>query len=262
MARSATDAMWATLAGQTGSPDVPFEPGTLAGLPAPARRFLGRCLPGGVPLTTAVVLEMEGEIKLGKRWMPFRADQVLRAGVGFVWRPVVGRSIVRFVGSDVLGPGAARMAFKLHGLIPVVRASGPAIARSAAGRLAGETVAWLPQALTPQAGARWRGVDGERAIVTLVAAAETIDVEVTVAADGRLDSLSLQRWKDSAEPPGFEPFGGRVEAEHVTDDGVRIAGGGIVGWGWGSPAWEEGEFFHYRITSYRPVRTGSRPGSG
>ncbi|MFA9565268.1 MAG: DUF6544 family protein [Acidimicrobiales bacterium] len=66
------------------------------------------------------------------------------------------------------------MEFRLHGLVPVAQASGPDVARSAAGRLAAETVAWVPQALTPQAGA----VDDEHAVVKSDFAGETVDVEV------------------------------------------------------------------------------------
>ena len=56
------------------------------------------------------------------------------------------------------------MHFRLHGLIPVVHSSGPDIARSGAGRLAAETVAWLPQALVPQSGAQWTPIDQHRAL--------------------------------------------------------------------------------------------------
>lgn len=59
---------------------------------------------------------------VGSRWMPFAADQVLRAGVGFVRKPIVGGHVVRFVGADILGPDGARKEFRLHGLIPVATA--------------------------------------------------------------------------------------------------------------------------------------------
>lgn len=239
---------WATLAEPTAAPVPRFDPETLVGLPAPTRRLLGRALPVGTPLRSTVTVEMRGEIKLG-RWLPFRADQILAAGVGFVWQPVVGGRVLRFTGADLLGPGEARMEFRLHGVVPVARASGSDVARSAAGRLAAETVAWLPQALTPQAGAQWTAIDDARAVVTLEAAGATVEVGVEVDADGRLRSIGLQRWKDSDDPPGERPFGGTVDEELLTAAGVRIAGAGAVGWGWGTPQWDEGEFFRYRVTS-------------
>lgn len=230
-----------------------FDPATLDSLPAPAQRFLTRALPTGVPLSTTVELTMEGEIKLGGRWLPFTADQILRAGVGFVWAPTVGGRIIRFTGADVLGPTDARIEFRFHGRIPVVRGSGPDVERSAVGRLAAETVAWLPQALTPQVGATWIGIDDERATVTINAAGQSVEVNVAIDGDGQLTRLGLQRWKDSAKPPGFVAFGGAVHSLHTTDNGAVIAGSGIVGWDWDTPKQGGGEFFRYTITSAHPV---------
>ncbi len=209
--------------------------------------MLLRAIPAGAPLASAIELTMSGEIKLGRGWLPFTADQILRAGVGFVWRPIVGGRLIRFTGADVLGPDGAEVDFRLHGRLPVVRASGPDVDRSARGRLAAETVAWLPQALTPQAGARWAALDHHRAIVTIDAAGEPTGVEVTIDDEGQLRALALERWKDSAEPPAFAPFGGAVDGLFSTDDGVAIASRGTVGWGWGTAGQADGEFFRYTI---------------
>lgn len=225
-----------------------FDAGTLGHLPPPAQRFLGSALPDGVPLHDAVHLSMSGEIKLAGRWLPFTAEQILRAEVGFVWAPVVGGRLIRFVGADALGPEGARIEFRLHGRIPIVRGAGPDIARSAHGRLAAETVAWLPAALTPQAGARWTAVDEHRATVTVRGPGEPTDIEITVDSDGALKSMSLQRWKDSAKPPAFAPFGGTVDSGFVTGEGIRVAGSGTVGWDWDTPRAGGGSFFRYEIT--------------
>ena len=163
------------------------------------------------------------------------------------WRPAPAW----FVGADLLGPDDARMEFRLHGLIPVAKASGPDVTRSAAGRLAAETIAWLPQAATPQAGARWTPVDEQRATVTVDAASADVDVTVCVSEDGHLTSINLQRWNEAADPPAAAPFGAEIHHEYTTGDGVRIAGSGHVGWGHRTPTWSEGEFFHYSITASR-----------
>ena len=243
------DSTWATLAAEAAAELLPFDPATLDGLPPPARRFLARALPAGVPLSPMVELGMEGEIKLGGRWLGFTAEQILRAGVGFVWAPVVGGRLLRFVGADALGPDGARMEFRLHGRIPIVRGTGPDIRRSAQGRLAAETVVWLPQAVAPQSGARWIGVDDDRAIVTINAAGTDVDVEVEVDQDGQIRWLGLQRWNGSAKPPAYGSFGGSVDAIHTAGNGVRIAGDGTVGWDWHTPEQSDGVFFRYRITA-------------
>ena len=244
-----SQALWDQLATEPRpAPLARFDPDSLDTLPAPAVRWLSRALPAGVALVDTAELTMSGHIKIGNRWMPFTARQILRASVGFVWRPTVGGRLLRFVGADILGPDDARMEFRLHGFIPVARASGPDTARSAAGRLAAETIAWLPQAVTPQTGAVWRSVDDDTAVVTVDAAGETIDVHVTVDPEGRLASLQLQRWNDAADPPAAQPFGGPVTTEHIAENRVRVAGTGRVGWGYGTPAAEDGQFFSYAIT--------------
>ncbi len=243
----AADAAWARLAAPPSSPPAPFDRSSLDGLPPPARRFLARALPAGGARGGPIVVTMEGDIRLGPRWLPFRARQVLRPGVGFVWRPVVGGRILRIEGVDVLCDGHGRTAFRLQGIVPLVRAEGTDVARSAAGRLAGETVLWAPQALVPAAGARWRALDGDRAAVTLPAGGRDVEVEVEVGPDGALRSVRLDRWDTRSTPAHLSSFGGPVTSEHVTDAGARIAGVGWGGWGWGTADGADGGFFRYRV---------------
>ncbi len=243
------DATWAELASPTTTTPPRFDPATLSDLPAPAQRYLRRVLPDGVGLSSVVRLSMAGEIKLGGRWLPFSARQILRAGTGFVWAPVVGGRLLRFVGADALGVTGARLEFRLHGLIPVVRSSGPDVRRSAEGRLAAETVVWLPQALAPQSGARWSGIDDRRAVVSLDAGGTSVDVEVDVDDGGALRSLELQRWSDAVTPGGYKSFGGSVDSTLAAENGVGVAGSGDVGWDWATPQRAEGVFFRYRLTS-------------
>lgn len=249
------DSTWTTLASPRASPST-FNPDSLDGLPAPAQRLLERALPPATPLHSVVVAEMTGELKLGSHWLGFRAEQILVASTGFVWRALVGGWLVRFSGADEMGPDGASMEFRLHGLIPVVRAKGPDVERSAAGRLAAETVAWLPQALAPQSGAQWTPIDDDRATVTLRGPYGATSVEVVVADDGRLLSVGLDRWNGAAKPPELQPFGGDVGSEFVTDEGVRVGNDLTVGWGWHTGWWPSGTFFLGRL---RTVRHGASP---
>lgn len=227
-----------------------FDPKEVTHLPSPARRMLVYALSPGVQLTPTVILEMDGEIKL-KKWVPFQARQVLRAGSGFVWLATAGRPPIVFKGGDIYWQGRGSLDFRAWGLIRVARAAGRDIDRSAAGRLAAEMAAWTPQALTPQMGAVWTGIDESRAVVTLHAGNETTDVTVTVDPQGHLVDLSTQRWGDPVPGKfGLHPFGGSVTG--ITDfGGIRIATVGQVGWEWGTTRQPEGEFFRYRITEAR-----------
>ena len=72
------DSTWATLAAAASEPPS-FDPATLGGLPPPAQRLLARALPAGVTLSPMVELAMEGEIKLGGRWLGFTAEHAINA---------------------------------------------------------------------------------------------------------------------------------------------------------------------------------------
>ncbi len=232
----------------SGRPEF-FDPSTIVNLPEPAQRFLRAAIPSNAPLATGIHLEMTGRIKLGV-WLPFTARQVLRAEVGLVWSADVGNRLVRFSGADVLGPDGAQMRFALFGRVPVVNATGPDLERSAAGRLAAETVAWLPQALTPQAGARWWPLDRTRATVTLPGPSGPTDVDLTVDDRGRVVGIELQRWNTGAKPPRAEPFGGMV-TDTLDVAGVTIAGAGSVGWSADAANHDDASFFRYRVTGAR-----------
>ena len=70
---------------------------------------------------------MRGSIKLGKRWLPFRARETLTPHVGFVW---AGRVAGVIAGSDSLVDGVGTLDWKLLGLVHVAHADGPDITRS------------------------------------------------------------------------------------------------------------------------------------
>jgi hypothetical protein len=88
---------WDRLRRRDGRPPA-FDPGTVAGLPGPARRGLRHAIAPGTPLWPSVELTMRGEIRLGT-WRRFTARQVLAPPHGFVWRPGPGCSVSRSPGS-------------------------------------------------------------------------------------------------------------------------------------------------------------------
>ncbi len=221
-------------------------------LPDAARRFLDHALPADLTSACGTVLDMEGAIRL-RRWMPFRARQILHPTCGFVWNATVGRLPLRFSGGDALWRDAASLEFRLLGLVPIARASGPDTLRSAIGRLAVETAAWAPQALHPATGAVWRALDANRAVVTRVIGGESVDVVVTVGSDGELREVLTQRWGEpSPDPLGRHPFGGTI-TETGTFSGVTIATAGTVGWHHGTDRQAEGEFFRFRVVDAKPA---------
>jgi hypothetical protein len=237
---------WEALAAGAGTAE-PFDPAAVAGLPAAARRWLTHAIAPGTPLAPSVVLTMRGEIRLGA-WRRFTATQVLAPPRGFVWAATARVLGLPVTGFDRYSRGSGQMDWRLAGLVPVMRASGADVTRSAAGRLAGE----MALAPTTYRGATWTaGADDDSAVATWRIDEQEESAEFSVAADGRLLGVLMQRWGNpSGEPFGRYPFGVAVEAER-TLAGVTIASQLRAGWWWGTERQAEGEFFRARITGVR-----------
>lgn len=223
-----------------------FDPSMVEGLPAPARRLLLRAIAPGTPLASSVELRMRGTIQLDREREPMamRAEQLLRHGDGFAWRARVASGAMRIRGYDRLLGGTGEMRWWLYGVVPVVRADGDDYDRSAAGRLAAETIWLLPSALLPAAGAEWEPVDDSTARVRLPWTGETEPVEVTVDDDGRPTRVSIRRWNgDPANGPvGRLPFIADSMARERTFDGYSIPTTVRAGWRLDAP--DAFPFFH------------------
>ncbi len=220
----------------------------VAGLPDPARRYLLGAIAPGAPLTRAARLTMRGEIRLGARWLGYRAEEVLAPERGFVWSARVAGVIT---GSDHVLDGEGGLDWRVLGLVPVVRASDPDVARSSAGRAGAEAV-WLPTALLPSAGVRWRALDDHRASVGIRVGGVELDVTLTLGPDGRLRSVRFMRWGDPDATGTFgpHPFGMDVLA-HGRFGPFTIPVAGRAGWFHGTERFDEGEFFRFHVTGMR-----------
>jgi hypothetical protein len=170
---------------------------------------------------------MHGEILVG-RWRPFRARQILDPGAGFTWAATAGRSPLAIRGWDRYADGAGAMRWTVLG-IPVVRASGPDVTRSAAGRLAGETV--LSPAFALGGGVAWApGEDDDHAVFRLRIGSWEHAVTVTVDARGGLVAVDLPRWGDP-HCDGFGMHGFHVRCEGgVTHMGITVPRAIHAGW--------------------------------
>lgn len=174
-----------------------FDPAALADLPEPARRWLTRAIRPGAPLARRAALEMHGEIRLGRHWHGFTAEQVLMPQSGFVWaaRTHVGHLPIN--GFDAYAAGVGLMRWRMLGL-PVQADTGADVTLSALDRLAAEATL-LPTSLVH---ASWRpGPDADTAVYAHHVAGRHARSHVTirVAPDGRLLRVAMRRW---AAPEG------------------------------------------------------------
>jgi hypothetical protein len=237
---------WEALARPTGHPGT-FDPAGVDDLPAPVGRWLRRTIAPGAPLRRSVELTMHGEIRIG-RWVPFVAAQVLSAGSGYVWAAEAGRWPLSIRGYDRFSDGTGEMRWRLLGLLPVMSARDADVTRSAAGRLAGETMLLPAAALDPAL--TWRPVDDLRATADVDAGGYVHHVTVTVDDEGRLRSVSLPRWGDP-DRSGYAERSFVVDFDgEDTFDGYTVPIGVQAGWDSGSPgaaAGDGGVFFRATI---------------
>jgi hypothetical protein len=227
--------------------EVVFSSEPAANLPDVARRYLEHAIAPGTPLASAVRLRMHGEIKLQRRWRPFRAEQVLCRGREMIWNATVRMNGLPIRGFDRLVNGAGAMQWRLLGIIPLMSASGPDITRSALGRIAGESV-WLPSALCSGEAVTWTALSPNSVQANFLTVDEPAKLTLTVDERGRLQTVSLPRW---GNPEGaafhYADFGGFVEQEN-TFAGYTIPTRLRLGWHFGTDRFEpEGEFFRVTI---------------
>jgi hypothetical protein len=125
-------------------------------------------------------------------------------------------------------------------------ASGPDITRSAAGRLAAESM-WLPSMLC-DAAVTWDTPDPFHVTAHLPIAGRVIPVTMTIGEHGEVRRTAMLRWGNPNRSPFAErQFGALVEAEH-TFDGYTIPTRIRVAWYPGTERFDTvGEFFRCTI---------------
>jgi hypothetical protein len=235
---------WAELSAPTVQPSL-FDPAMIAGLPESARRYLTHAIDPGTPLWQSVEISMTGHIKIGA-WRPFTATQVVAPRLGYIWAADARLFGLPVIGYDRLSDGTGEMRWRLLDLLPVVRADGADVARSAAGRLASE-IALIPTAFS---GATWTGGGTpDTAVATWGAGEHQERVELQLGPAGQLQSILMQRWGNpDGSPFARYPFGVSVDGER-TDAGVTLPANVRAGWWRGTDRQDAGEFFRARITT-------------
>lgn len=241
-AEAALDQLWDSASGPA---DHRFHAAQIAHLPRAAQGYLEHSIAPGTYLASAVRLRMHGEIKL-RRWLPFSAEQVIAWDRGMIWRATIRLSGLPITGYDRLVDGIGTLRWRLLGVIPVMSAGGPHITRSAAGRLAAESV-WLPSVLCAQK-VRWTAEGESHVWAAVEAAGHHANLGLTTDHSGRLLALQLLRW---GNPEGDEfhdvAFGGVVEEERAFQ-GYTIPRRLRIGWYYGTDRFEnDGEFFRVTV---------------
>lgn len=224
-----------------------FSPAETDGLPDAVRHYFAASVAEGTPLARSARFWMRGSIKVGGRWLRFRATQLESPHGGFVWAARAGTVIV---GSDRYVGGAGGMDWRILGLVPVAHASGADVTRSAAGRGMAEAI-WVPTALLPRFGVRWTEVDPRTISYSYELDGYVTTVQLALDEEGLPTAVDFERWGDPDETGTWSAhrFGFEVK-RHATFGGVTIPATGAAGWRPRTEGWKEGEFFRSEIVRY------------
>jgi len=226
-----------------------FDHEEIRDLPAPVRKYFRAAVSQGSPVIRTARITMTGHIKIG-RWIPFRAEETLTPHRGFVWAARAGGIISGF---DRYVDGNGAMDWRILGLLPVMRATGPDVSRSAAERAAAEAI-WIPTSLLPRMGATWSAPGPTEISVEFGIDDHHVTLDMSLTPKGHPQSVHLQRWGDPDRNGSFElhPFGGEFTS-HATFGGLTIPTRGALGWHHGTHGWDTGEFFRFTITGYEAL---------
>ena len=217
-----------------------FDPEAVDELPEVARRYLRHAIEPGTPLARRVDLRMSGQFNLGGRlgWVPFSATETIAIDRGFLWEATVTAPAgLRLSGADHYVDGTGGLRFSAWGVLPIARASGPAVDRSSAGRFLAESF-WLPTAFLPRNGAEWEGIDESRARVVVPESGTIEPLTLEIDESGALRSVETMRVRGEQPDEGPIPFGG-VVADERTWDGYTIPSRVRAGWRLGTDRAEE-----------------------
>jgi Family of unknown function (DUF6544) len=230
-----------------GPPAGVFTPEAVGHLPEAAARWLTAAIAPGTSLTRAAVVRMHGLIRIGE-WRAFTATQAVSPSVGFIWAATARVAALPVSGFDRYCNGNGQMRWRLLGAIPVMSAVGPHVDRSAAGRLAAESVL-VPTAFDQAA---WTpGADADTAVATWRIDEHVERVQIRVSADGTLREISMSRWGNpDGAPYGRHPFRVLVDDQR-TFAGVRVPC--AIRAAWGAADRDDGEFFRAQISSVVPL---------
>ena len=202
----------------------------LAGLPAPARRFLAHARVADHPIPRIVRLEQTGRIRSSPEtdWMTFEAEQVYSTDPpAFVWRAwLPGRAMPLVIGRDTYLGGESSILMRMLGTIPVADERGPELAHAGLMRYLNEMTLWFPAALLG-GNVTMGPVDDEAFRVSISDGGLTATAVVFVDSDGRLTNFRADRYNTAT---------GTVEtwetpvAAHPTRDGVNLPASGAGVW--------------------------------
>jgi hypothetical protein len=202
-------------------------------LPAPVERYLARALPPATEIPSRVRVGQEGEMRLkpGGRWLRFTAvEEFSVREIAFSWRARFSlASLVPLRVVDGYADGAGRLDARLFGLVPVVRARGPAVSEGEVYRYLAE-LPWAPHAILANRSLSWSDLDARTVeVVTRVGSASPAVRLAFDEADDVVRSWAERRPRAERRTVRQYPWRGAFH-DHATLAGIRVPTRAEVTW--------------------------------
>lgn len=235
----------------------------VSGLPGAARRYLLHAIAPGTPLAGAVRLDTDFAMRLtahADKPVDLPGTEVLAPPRGLVWRARARIGPVPVRVGDHYAAGEGAVSVYALGLLPLVRATGPDVSRSARGRLAVEAI-WLPSALLPGEDVEWEEVSEDQTRATLTIDGEPIPLTLTVGRDGSLREATMTRYGDVGVDSWCPiPYGVAAEAE-ATFNGYTIPTRLRGGWWYGTERYDPAKASVLAVVgaTFRQLTAGADP---
>ncbi|NCA84146.1 MAG: hypothetical protein EOM83_01070 [Clostridia bacterium] len=215
----------------------------LKSYPEPVIRYFRHHLPNGIPGGDLISTRLRGIIKL-VNWSYFKSTLYSHPLKGFLWEATVRMGILPIKGFDYFDKNIGAMQWKLFGVIPVTKADGADVSRSAEGRARLESI-FAPHLLIDP-GIKWEALDEHHITAQWSIHTEDQPIHLIIDDQGALREIWMKRWGNPGEVKtfGYHTFGGHIDKE-ILYHGRLIPHKGSVGWWYGEKAWDDGEFFRF-----------------
>ncbi len=221
------------------------KPALLRHYPDPVAKFFHYHLPEGIPNHHYAEVPMKGIIKL-VNWANFRSTLYSQPFKGFLWQARVKMGILPVAGYDYFLMGQGAMQWTAFGVIPVMKADGPDVSRSAEGRARMEAL-FAPHLLI-HPDISWEVISENEITATWKINQEEQPLHLIIGNDGSLKEAYIQRWGNpgGVKEFGYHTFGVKIEAE-MKYKGTLIPAKGNAGWWFGTDQYKDGEFFRFEV---------------
>jgi len=217
----------------------------LKSYPEPVSRYLRYHLPEGIPDRAFSITPMKGIIKL-VNWALFKSVLYANPFKGFMWEATVKMGILPVKGYDYFLENKGAMQWTLFNIIPVNKAEGANVSRSAEGRAMLEAIFTPHLLISPKV--RWDVISENEVTVNWNLYQEDKAVHLIIGDDGSLQKAFAERWGNPGDTRewAYHKFGVNVERE-IKRKGIVIPSKGNAGWWFGQKEYDDGEFFRFEV---------------